>query len=247
MKKVYFVGAGPGEPELITVKGLKILKKADVIIYDRLISKKLLKYAKKNAECKYVGKTPYKSAEDKHTETQKKIICLLVENAQKGKLVVRLKGGDPFVFGRISEEIKALKGKNISYEVIPGLTSAAAVPELAGIPLTDRKLSSSFVVVTGREAGRKEKKVDFSRLDADTIVILMGVKSLKKIIEEISKTRSRKTPVAIIEKGATKKQKVIIGTLENIVQKAEKTKISPPSVIVIGEVVKLRKLLFEQN
>lgn len=245
MKKVYFVGAGPGDPELITVKGLKILEKADVIIYDRLISKKLLKYAKKNAERIYVGKTPYKSAEDRHAETQKKIINLLVENAQKEKLVVRLKGGDPFVFGRISEEILALKKKSISSEVIPGLSSAIAVPELAGIPLTDRKLSSSFVIVTGREAKKKEKKVDFSGLNADTIVILMGVKSLKKIIGEISKKRSKKTPAAIVEKGATKKQKIITGTLENIVQKAEKTKVSPPSVIIIGEVVRLRRLLFE--
>jgi len=247
MKRVYFVGAGPGDPVLITVKGLKILKKADVIIYDRLISRKLLKHARKNAERIYVGKIPYKSTEGRHTDTQEKILRLLVENAQKGKMVVRLKGGDPFVFGRISEEIKALKEKNISCEVIPGLTSAIAVPELAGIPLTDRKLSSSFVIVTGREARKKEKKVDFSKLNADTIVILMGVKSLKKIVSEISKTRSRKTPAAIIEKGATKKQKVIVGTLGNIVQKAEKTKISPPSVIVIGEVVKLRKLLFARD
>jgi len=239
-KKVYFVGAGPGDPGLITVKGMKILKKADVIIYDRLIARNLLKHARKDAEQIYVGKMPYKGSKKL---AQKKINELLAEKAKEGKAVARLKGGDPFVFGRIGEEIKALRRQKINYEVVPGLTSAIAVPELAGIPLTDRKLSSSFVIVTGQEARKREKKLDYSKLNADAIVILMGIKNLKKIIEEISKTRSRKTPAAIIEKGATKKQKVIIGTLGNIVQRAEKTKISPPSVIVIGEVVKLRKLL----
>lgn len=150
--KVILVGAGPGDPELITIKGLKAIKEADVVVYDDLISKELLNYAKKDAELIYVGKR-----KGKHSFKQEEINKILVEKAKEGKLVVRLKGGDPFVFGRGGEEILELKKHNIPYEVIPGITSAIAVPEVAGIPVTHRKVATSFTVVTGHEAEDKKE------------------------------------------------------------------------------------------
>ncbi|WP_457612746.1 uroporphyrinogen-III C-methyltransferase [Methanocaldococcus sp.] len=233
--KVILVGAGPGDPELITVKGLNAIKKADVIVYDNLISKDLLDYAKDNVELIYVGKR-----KGMHSFKQEEINKILVEKAKEGKLVVRLKGGDPFVFGRGGEEILELKKHNIPYEIIPGITSAIAVPEVAEIPITHRKVATSFTVVTGHEAEDKEKKqVNLSELNADTIVILMGITNLEKLVNDLLKNpkRNENTPVAIILEGTTENQKVIKGTLGNIVDKAKKEGIKPPGVIVVGDVV----------
>ena len=236
MKKVYLVGAGPGDPGLITVKGLNLIKEADVIIYDRLASEDLLKHAKEDAKLIYVGKRT-----GEHKFTQPEINEILVKEAAADKIVVRLKGGDPFVFGRGSEEISVLKDHGIAFEVVPGVTSAISVPALAGIPVTDRRYSSSLTIVTGREDPSKDgKKLDYGKLNADTVVILMGVENLPKIADQMLETRKKDTPVAIIESGASDKQRVITGTLSDIVEKAKKEKIKPPAIIVIGEVVKLR-------
>ncbi|MBI5254128.1 MAG: uroporphyrinogen-III C-methyltransferase [Euryarchaeota archaeon] len=252
MKKVYLVGAGPGDPEFITIKGLDLIQRADIIIYDRLVSEELLEHARNATELIYVGKIPKGSWREmpsssrkragRHALTQEEINRILVEKAEEGKMVVRLKGGDPFVFGRGGEEIRALKEHGVAFEVVPGVTSAIAVPALAGIPVTDRKYASSFTVVTGQEDPTKaEQKLDYGSLRGDTIVILMGIGNLKKITAQMLKTRSKNTPVAIIEEGTTEKQRVIVGSLGNIVKKAEKEKVKPPAIIVVGNVVKLRE------
>lgn len=238
MRKVYLVGAGPGDPGLITVKGLELIKKADIIIYDRLAGEELLRHAKEGAELIYVGKRA-----GRHSYVQEEINKLLVEKAVEGKIVVRLKGGDPFVFGRGGEEAAALKEEGIEYEVVPGVTSAIAVPAAAGIPVTDRRYASSFAVVTGQEDPGKKEKMDYSALGADTVVVLMGIGNLKRIVKEMLKARPKRTPVAIIEEGTTDKQRVITCTLGDAVRKAEKSGVKPPAVIVIGEVVRLREAL----
>lgn len=237
MKKVYLVGAGPGDPELITVKGLNLIKRADVIIYDRLASEDLLKHAKKDAELIYVGKR-----DGLHVIGQKEINKVIVEQAREGKVVVRLKGGDPFVFGRGAEEVMELVTHDIEYEVVPGITSPLALPALAGIPVTDRRYSSSFTVVTGHEDPKKERYVDYGDLVADTIIILMGVKNLPQIVNALLRTRPANTPVAIIEKGTTKKERTVVTTLGEAIETAKREKIRPPAVTVVGEVVRLREL-----
>lgn len=236
MKKVYLVGAGPGDPELITVKGLELIKKADVLIYDRLASEDLLKHAKKDVRLIYVGKRT-----GAHKFTQPEINEILVKEAAADKIVVRLKGGDPFVFGRGGEEVSVLMEHHIAFEIVPGVTSAISVPALANIPVTDRRCASSFTVVTGQEDPSKEDStLDYGRLNADTVIVLMGVKNLPKIAGQMLKTRKKETPVAIIESGASDRQRVITGTLEDIAEKAEAAKIKPPAIIVIGDVVNLK-------
>ncbi|ADP78085.1 uroporphyrinogen-III C-methyltransferase [Methanothermus fervidus DSM 2088] len=228
---VYLVGAGPGDPKLITLKALEILKKADVIIYDRLVNKKILNYAKKDAKLIYVGK---KSG--KHYKTQEEINRILVEEGKKKKVVVRLKGGDPFVFGRGGEEILELKKENIPFKIIPGITSAIGVPTSIGLPLTHRKVSSSFTVVTGHEDPKKDEKHVKWDYKADTLVILMGVGKLKENMKKLMKYRDPKTPVCVIEKGLTPKQRIILGTIDNIYKKDN---IKPPAIIIVGEVIKM--------
>ena len=240
--KVTLVGAGPGAPELITLKALKAIQSADIIVYDRLINKQLLKDASEKCKVIYAGKKA-----GKHTIPQDKISELLIEDAKKGKNVVRLKGGDPFVFGRGGEEVLALAKAGVKFEIIPGITSAIAVPELAGIPITHRKYASSVAIVTGHKDPTKKRplvKWEMLAKAVDTIIILMGVKQLKNIVERIlSGGRKPSTPVAIIEKGTMAKQRTIIGNLSNVVKKAKANKIGPPAIIVIGDVVKLRKEL----
>ncbi|MBU2560287.1 uroporphyrinogen-III C-methyltransferase [archaeon] len=236
MKKIYLVGAGPGDPELITVKGLDLIKKADVIIYDRLASEDLLKNAKEDAKLVYVGKRT-----GDHKFTQPEINEILVKEAADDKVVVRLKGGDPFVFGRGGEEITKLIEHGIAFEVVPGVTSAISVPALAGIPVTDRRYSSSFTIVTGQEDPTKEEeRLDYGNLNADTVIVLMGVGNLSKISKQMLRTRDANTPVAIIESGASDKQRVVTGTLGNLAELAEKENIKPPAITVIGDVVKLK-------
>lgn len=239
--KVYLVGAGPGDPELITIKGLECLKKADVVIYDRLIDESILNQARPNCEKIYVGKSS-----NHHSWDQETINQLLVRKAQEGKMVVRLKGGDPFVLGRGGEEAFHLFNNNIPFEIVPGVSSAISVPAYAGIPLTYRGISSSFTVVTGHKASKKGESPndlwDRLSLNADTIVILMGLGNLSNIVEGLIKNnKDPSTPIAVITEGTTSRQRCVIGTLKDIVEKVKDEGLKPPSVIVIGEVVNLNK------
>jgi uroporphyrinogen III methyltransferase/synthase len=238
--KVYLIGAGPGDAGLITVKGLKYLKKADVVIYDRLIDDSLLEEASPGSEKIYVGK-----GRGCHAMEQKEISLLLIEKARQGKTVARLKGGDPFVLGRGGEEAEILKANNISFEVVPGVSSAYAVPAYAGIPVTHRRLASSFTVITGHEDPEKgESSINWSRIStgSDTLVFLMGMGNLAHIVDKlIQNGRLPSTPVAVISRGASPEQRTVTGTLADIGSRAQKEGFEPPAVIVVGEVVKLRE------
>lgn len=235
--KVYLVGAGPGDPGLITVKGLHCLEQADVIIYDYLVNKDLLNKAGKGAELIYVGKQP-----QAHHMPQERINALLVAKAREGKAVVRLKGGDPFVLGRGGEEAEALAAAGIPFEVVPGITAAIAAPAYAGIPVTHRGLSSSFAVVTGHAVG-SGSRIDWNRIatGVDTLVFVMGVANLSSIATHLMENgRSPATPVALIEWGTTPKQQVVKGALADIACLAGAAHISQPAVLIVGEVVELR-------
>jgi len=240
--KVYLVGAGPGDSGLITVKGLDCLKQADVIIYDHLIDDDLLDMAKAGAEKIYVGKTA-----GCHEMKQEDINMLLIEKARKGKNVVRLKGGDPFVLGRGGEEAGTLSQNKISFDVVPGVTSAVAAPAYAGIPVTHRGMSSSFAVITGHEDPTKgESSIDWEKLSTgvDTLVFLMGLGNLSPIVRELlHHGRSPDTPVALIREGCRPAQETVTGTLADIVTRAAEGELSPPVVIVVGEVAGLREKL----
>ena len=239
---VYLVGAGPGDPGLITVKGLACLQKADVIVHDRLVNPGLLRQAPQGCEMIDVGKSP-----QRHTLPQEAINALLVEKALAGKIVVRLKGGDPFLFGRGGEEAEALAEAGVSFEVVPGVTSAIAAPAYAGIPVTHRDQTSSFAVVTGHEDPTKaDSSLDWQKLatGVGTLVILMGVGNLPKIVAKlIEHGRDPHTPVAIVQEGTEARQKTVTGTLADIVEKAREADIKPPAVTVVGEVVALREKL----
>ncbi|PID67422.1 MAG: uroporphyrinogen-III C-methyltransferase [Fusobacteriales bacterium] len=236
--KAYIIGAGPGDFDLLTLKAKKIIENADCIIYDRLINQDILKLTKKDAELIYLGKENTEGG-----ETQKKINETLIEKCLLGKNVARVKGGDPFVFGRGGEEIDSLIEKEIYFEVIPGITSSISVPAYSGIPVTHRGLSRSFHVFTGHtmENGKWHNFGVIAKLEG-TLIFLMGIKNLEIIINDLVKNgKDKNTPVAIIEKGATKNQRVTVGNLENIVGKAKEIKIVPPAIIIIGEVVKQRE------
>lgn len=236
---VYLVGAGPGDPDLITIRGIECLKQAEVVVYDRLANPSLLAHAK-GAELIDVGKQP-----DRHPVPQSKINALLVEKAQAGKVVVRLKGGDPYVFGRGGEEAQALIEAGLPFEVVPGVTSAIAAPTYAGIPVTHRNIACSVAIITGHRADSVHESVyDWTNLacGSDTLVFLMGVSNLPLIVEQlIASGRSPETPVALVEQGTRTIQKTAVGTLANIVERA--TDIHPPAVIIVGEVVRLRETL----
>jgi uroporphyrin-III C-methyltransferase len=240
--KVYIVGAGPGDPELITIKAARLIGSADVILYDRLVSEETISLAKEGCELIYVGKHPGES-----NTTQERINEMLVEKAQEGGSIVRLKGGDPFLFGRGGEEAQVLSREGISYEVVPGITSAISVPAYAGIPVTQRHIASSVAFITGHEASTKTKgTVEWERIaqSVDTLVVMMGIRNLGNIVERlINGGRDPKTPVAIIENGTTKKQRTITGTLETIEVKARIEGIKPPAITIIGKVVNLREEL----
>lgn len=234
--KVILVGAGPGDPDLITIKGVKSLQRADVVVYDRLANPELLDFAPPWAEFIYVGKEP-----KRHRLNQDDINSLLVEKAQAGKMVVRLKGGDPFVFGRGGEECLVLAQAGIPFEVVPGISSALAVATYAGIPVTQRHMATSFTVVTGHTASTDDPYgADWSDLPRKgTLVILMGVRHLPQISEQLVKDgRSPQTPAATIHWGTTNEQVVVQGTLENIAEKARGVR--PPAITVVGDVVSLR-------
>ncbi|WP_031405716.1 uroporphyrinogen-III C-methyltransferase [Geobacillus vulcani] len=238
MGKVYLVGAGPGDPELITVKGLKCIQQADVILYDRLINEELLSYANPDAELIFCGKLP-----GFHAMQQETINHALVRHAKKGKTVVRLKGGDPFVFGRGGEEAEVLAKHGIEFEIVPGITSAIAAAAYAGIPVTHREFSSSVAFVTGhrRNGSCDEIKWESLAKGIDTIAIYMGVHHLPSICGQLMKYgKAPETPAAVIEWGTTTAQRTVTGTLATIAAVAAKENIENPSMIIIGEVVRLR-------
>ncbi len=233
---VYLVGGGPGDPGLITVKGLACLRRAEVVLYDRLIAPELLDEAPATAELIDVGKEP-----TRHRRTQSEINALLIEKARAGKTVVRLKGGDPFVFGRGGEECLALVEAGIPFEVIPGVTSAIAAPAYAGIPVTHRNVATAFTVLTGHTAD--DSTVDWDLLPrTGTLIFLMGVQHLSEITTQlIAHGRAPQTPAAVIQRGTTPAQVVITGTLADIARRAQA--IQPPATLVVGKVVKLRQQL----
>ncbi len=237
---VYLVGAGPGDPKLITVRGLELLRRADVVIYDHLVSERLLDHTRPNATRIYAGKE-----QDKHAKTQAQINRLLIRDAKAGHLVVRLKGGDPVLFGRGGEEALALSRAKVPFEIVPGVTSAIAVPAYAGIPVTHRGLSSSVAVITGHEDPSKPTSaIRWSQLATatDTLVCLMGVNTLQAICQQLVRHgRSRQTPCAVIEWGTLPRQRTVIGTLATIAQRCHQARLSPPAIVVIGEVVTLRR------
>jgi len=240
--KVYLVGAGPGDPGLITVKGQDCIHKADVLIYDYLASPALLAHVNPEAECIYVGK---KGGD--HTLSQDGINALIREKAEAGNIVTRLKGGDPFIFGRGGEEAELLVENGIDFEIVPGVTSAIAAPAYAGIPLTHRDFNATVAFVTGHEDPTKETSlIDWSALATGigTVVFLMGIRNLPKIVDQLrSHGRAADTPVGVIRWGTRPIQKSVTGTLENIESRVKQAGIRAPAIIVVGEVVSLRDRL----
>ncbi len=240
--KVYLIGAGPGDPGLITVKGLECVKKADVIIYDYLANERLLEQRRPDAELVYVGKQG-----GRHTLPQDEINTLIVKKAREGKIVARLKGGDPFIFGRGGEEAEELVDHGIAFEVVPGVTAATSVPTYAGIPLTHREHTASVAFVTGHEDPTKEEsKVHWDRISTGigTLVFFMGMKNLQNIVDNlIANGRNPETPIALIQWGTRTDQKVVTGVLKDIVPKVKEAKLGPPAIIVVGDVVRLREKL----
>ncbi|MBH0229463.1 uroporphyrinogen-III C-methyltransferase [Halobacillus yeomjeoni] len=239
MGKVYIVGAGPGDVELITVKGLRAIQEADVILYDRLINQELLNEASSTTDLVFCGKSP-----DNHALSQPSINSLLCKFALQGKTVTRLKGGDPFVFGRGGEEAEELSRRSIPFEIIPGITSGIAAPAYAGIPVTHREYSSSVSFITGVSYRGLDEEDYWEHVakSMDTLCIYMGVKKLPQICQRLMKHgRNPATPIALVHWGTVNHQHTVTGTLSNIVEKAKEVK--NPSMIIVGEVVKLREQL----
>jgi uroporphyrin-III C-methyltransferase len=235
---VYLVGAGPGDPDLITVRGQKLLRRADVVIYDRLVHPDLLEHCQSSAWMIYVGKKP-----GEHTCTQAEINALLTTTAARGNVVVRLKGGDPFVYGRGGEEAITLREAGVPFEVVPGITSAISAPGYAGIPVTHRGVSNAFTVMTGHTCSREDSALDWPALaEAGTLVILMGLGRLPRIAGKlIDHGRNRSTPVAVIRSACTRDQEVVYGTLETI---GERTRhLEPPATVLVGAVARLGQRL----
>ena len=239
--KIYLVGAGPGDPGLITLRGKYLLEKAEVVVYDYLANPKLLGHAPDSAELIYAGK----KGGGLHAFTQDEINNILIKHAQAGKMVVRLKGGDPFIFGRGAEEIEAITEHDVDFEVVPGVTSATAAATYAGIPINHRDYTASVAFITGHEApGKSESAVDWNRLatGAGTIVIYMGIKNLPVITEKLMEHgRDPETPVAVVRWASTPNQRSVVGNLANITRIVKEAGIKPPALVIVGDVVKLRK------
>jgi uroporphyrin-III C-methyltransferase/precorrin-2 dehydrogenase/sirohydrochlorin ferrochelatase len=238
--EVYLVGAGPGDPDLLTFRALRLMQKADVVVYDRLVSPEILELVRRDAEKIYVGK-----AKSKHTIPQDEINTLLAKEALAGKRVVRLKGGDPFIFGRGGEELETLIEHGISFQVVPGITAASGAASYAGIPLTHRDHAKSVVFATGH---LKDNSINLNwqglAQPDQTIVFYMGLTGLPIICEQLVKHGlAPTTPIAMVQSATTSQQKVVIGTLENIQQKAELAQIKPPALIIVGSVVSLHEKL----
>ncbi|HEY8104941.1 MAG TPA: siroheme synthase CysG [Gemmatimonadales bacterium] len=240
--RVYLVGAGPGDPKLITARGLEVLRRADVVVYDRLVSHALLDEAPPEAELVYAGKAP-----GGHCMQQEGINALLVQEARAGKTVVRLKGGDPFVFGRGAEEALACAEAGVPWEVVPGVSSVVGVTARAGIPLTTRGYGGSFAVATAHRAEDGTDPLDWEALARmDTLVVLMGVERLGEVVSRLREHgRAVETPIALVENGTLPNERVVEGTLADIVERASRARVRPPAVIVVGGVVRLRAVLAE--
>ncbi|NOZ91237.1 MAG: uroporphyrinogen-III C-methyltransferase [Epsilonproteobacteria bacterium] len=239
MGRVYLTGAGPGDIELLTVKALRLVREADVIIYDRLANPEILKEAKDGCEFIYVGKE-----DSHHTLPQEEINEIIYQSALQYDTVVRLKGGDPLVFGRGGEEAIYLKERGVKFEFIPGITSAIAVPEYAGIPVTHRGVTVSFRVVTGHESKNKShSQIPWENYKTDdTIIFLMGLHRLEYICNRLIEIgKPSDYPVAVISRGTTKDAQTVVGTLDNIYEKAKD--LPTPALIIVGQVVKLREQL----
>ncbi|MFW3516952.1 uroporphyrinogen-III C-methyltransferase [Staphylococcus caprae] len=237
MGKVFLVGAGPGDPDLLTIKGLKAIKEADVILYDRLVNKKILEFASPSTKFFYCGKDPNRYALPQE-ETNKMMVAL----AKKGHTVTRLKGGDPFVFGRGGEEAEELANQNIPFEVVPGITSGIAAPAYAGIPVTHRDFSSSvaFVTAVNKTGMTKEQYWEHLANGPETLCVYMGVKRLPEICQLLIKHgRSIDTPVALVHMGTSEQQRTVTGTLSTIVEKSHQIK--NPAIIIVGDVVHMRE------
>ncbi len=234
--KVYLIGAGPGDPDLLTIKAMKIIKKSDIILYDRLIEKSILKKIPKGTRKIFVGKN---LGEDSDA-LQNKINELIEKYYSEGKVVARLKSGDPFIFGRGGEEIEFMKNKNIDFEVIPGITSATGVPTYMGLPLTHRNYSSSILIIPGHFKNGNTMDWEFIARFDGTLVILMGVSNMDEIMKNlILHGKDENTPVCIIQNGTKNNQKILKGNIKNIADMSRKRKVQPPAVIVIGKVVHL--------
>lgn len=237
---VYLVGAGPGDPDLITRKGLRLLRRADVVIYDRLIPRQLLAETRPDAELIDAGKQP-----KRQRLAQDEINAVIIDRALRGKDVLRLKGGDPFVFGRGGEEALACRSRGIPFAIVPGVSSAHAVPAYAGIPLTHRHISSSFTVITGHEDPAKNgSSINYQALAeiGGALVIMMGVKQLAEITGQLLEYgMDEQVPAAIIERGALPDQRTVVGELGTIARLARERDISPPAITVVGDVVTLRQ------
>ncbi|MBI5586932.1 MAG: uroporphyrinogen-III C-methyltransferase [Deltaproteobacteria bacterium] len=246
--RVYLVGAGPGDPELITLKGKRVLEEAEVVIYDRLVGDGVLEFVNPQAELVFVGKES-----SNHSRAQEEINRLIATHAKRGKKVVRLKGGDPYIFGRGGEEASYLFNESIPFEVIPGVTAASGVAAYAGIPLTDRRYSSAVTFITGhRMKGEGIDNLNWGALAElnHTIVFYMGVANISEITRKLTENgRSSMTPAAIVSRGTTPEQKTVLGTLSNISKKAFENNVKPPALLVVGEVVNLSAVLnwFEES
>lgn len=240
--KVYLIGAGPGDPKLITLRAVECIKAADVLIYDYLANKKFLDYARQGAEIIYVGKMG-----GEHTLPQDKINDLIVEKAKSGKIIARLKGGDPYIFGRGGEEAEELVEAGVAFEVVPGVTAAAAATAYAGIPLTHRSFTTDVALITGHEDPSKtESSIKWDKIATGigTLVFYMGVSNLPNIVENLIRYgRDPKTPIALIRWGSTTEQETLVGTLEDIVEKVKKAGMKAPAITVVGGVVSLREKL----
>lgn len=238
--EVYLVGAGPGDPELLTLKALRLMQQADVVVYDRLVSKPILELCRRDATKIYVGK-----ARSDHSVPQDGINALLVELAQQGKRVCRLKGGDPFIFGRGGEEIQELFAANVTFQVVPGITAASGCSAYAGIPLTHRDYAQSVRFLTGHlKEGSPELPWNELVYENQTLVLYMGLVGLERICQELIAHGQRDSmPVALVSKGTTPEQKVVVGTLANIASKVAEHEIVAPTLTIIGEVVNLREQL----
>ena len=234
MGKLLLIGAGPGDPELITLKAIKGLEKADVVLYDALVNEELLSYCHPDCELVFVGKKP-----SIHKYQQIYINDMIVDYARKYKTVVRLKGGDPFVFGRGHEELEHARAHGVETEIIPGITSAISVPAMSEIPLTKRGVNESFWVITGTTSSLElSSDINLAAQSSATVVILMGMKRLKEIVSIFSLSRGEEELIGIIQNGTRVNEKSIFGDMSNIVELAEENGMTHPSIIVIGEVVK---------
>ncbi len=241
--KVILVGAGPGDKDLLTLKGMKAIMAADIIFYDALVNPEILEYASTNTPCIFVGKR-----RDKKRYSQEEINALLAEASLEHQTIVRLKGGDPFVFGRGSEELNYLENLGISTEIIPGISSALAVPANQGIPLTKRGLNESFTVITGTTSNRTvSKDLKYAAMSSATIVVLMGLKNLEIILEETLRYRNHSTPFAVIQNGTKTDESILLDTISNYKSTGDLIDYSKPGIIVIGDTVSEHPAFFEEE